>query len=276
VAPGRRRGGQLRGYEPARSRWFAFRDGAGPYLDEWNRQVLLAYEVFAQPNDAGTVGPMLARLAEQLGERVRVLLADAGYAGGADLAVAQAAAVTLYAPWQENDFTKAKAGGRIPKKEFRRLAAEQTYACPRGHRLEFAGASQQKRSGTEHVVLYQYGCAAGHCRECPLRQRCTSNPEAGRTISRGEHEDLIEALRQRMATEEAKALYRLRKQTVERANADLKGHRKLRRFSGRGLERARTEVGLTALAHNLLTLQDCRNPQQDDSPATPIPQKSGG
>ena len=73
-------------------------------------------------------------------------------------------------------------------------------------------------------------------------------------MTRLEHEDLIEALRARMATAEAQALYRLRKQTVELVNADMKQHRRLRRFSGRGLARARCEVGLVVLAHNLLTL----------------------
>ena len=57
-----------------------------------------------------------------------------------------------------------------------------------------------------------------------------------------------------METEPAKALYALRRQTVELVNADWKAHRKLRRFSGRGLERVRCQVGLIVLAHNLLTL----------------------
>ena len=87
-----------------------------------------------------------------------------------------------------------------------------------------------------------------------MQQRCTVNPQQGRSISRGEHEELIEALQQRMQTPAAKELYRLRRQTVELVNADWKEHRKLRRFSGRGLERARCQVGLVVLAHNLLTL----------------------
>jgi hypothetical protein len=53
---------------------------------------------------------------------------------------------------------------------------------------------------------------------------------------------------------EAQARYRQRKQPVELANADCKEHRPLRRFRGRGLERARCQVGLVVRAHNLLTL----------------------
>ena len=116
------------------------------------------------------------------------------------------------------------------------------------------GATAQRRSGTEAVPLRCYRCPPAHCAGCPLQRRCTRNPQAGRTISRSEHEGLIEALRARMATAEAKEVYRLRRQTVELVNADWKEHRQLRRFSGRGLARARGQVGLIVLAHNLLTL----------------------
>jgi len=218
--------------------------------DDLDSPFVPGYQVFAQPNDAGLLGPMAARLRELLGRPVEELLADSAYAGGPDLAAAAAAGVTLYAP--------APAGGgdpkQIPKGEFRWLPEEQTYECPQGRRLAYEGASRQKRSGPEAVVLHRYRCPPEHCRACPLKERCTPNPEQGRTVSRGEHEELIEALRARMGTAEAKARYRLRRQTVELVNADWKAHRGLRRFSGRGLVRVRCQVGVLVLAHNLLTL----------------------
>ena len=58
-----------------------------------------------------------------------------------------------------------------------------------------------------------------------------------------------------METPEAKAIYGKRCRTVELRFADTKEHRDLRRFSGRGLERARIEVGLCVLAHNLLVIR---------------------
>ena len=68
---------------------------------------------------------------------------------------------------------------------------------------------------------------------------------------RSEHEPLVDAHRARMATEEAKKLYKRRKQTVELGFADVKQHRALRRFPRRGLQRARTHLGLAVLIHNL-------------------------
>lgn len=219
-------------------------------VDDLDSPFVLGYEVFAQQNDAGVLRPLLERVRQSLGHALQVVLVDGSYTGGADLAAAAAAGVTLYGP-----LPTAEASPRqIPKREFVWLGEGQGYQCPQGHRLELEQVSQQKRSTPAAVELRHYRCAPEHCQRCPLRDRCTPNPARGRSISRGEHEELIERLRARMATDEAKALYRLRSQTVELVNADWKAHRQLRRFSGRGLRRARIEVGLIVLAHNLVTL----------------------
>jgi transposase len=220
-------------------------------VDDLDSPLVLAYDVFAQPNDAGLLGPMLQRAGQLVGHRLQTVLADTAYAGGPDLAVAEAAGVTLYAPLPAEP--KAEAG-RLPKSAFTWLAAAQTYMCPQGHRLVYERSKRHKRSGTEKVLLHEYRCPAEHCQSCPLQAACTSAPQHGRTISRSEHEEKITALRERMGTAEAKELYRQRGQTVELVNADWKGHRKLRRFTGRGLRRVRCQVGMLVLSHNLLTL----------------------
>ncbi len=77
-------------------------------------------------------------------------------------------------------------------------------------------------------------------------------------MSRMENEDLLDALRARMQTEEAKRLYKLRSQTVELNYADMKEHRGLRRFHCRGRRSIRGEVGTLVLAHNLLCVAAAR------------------
>jgi transposase len=233
-------------------------------VDDLDAPFILGYEVFARQNDAGLLGVMLRRVEQSVGHPLVVLLADGSYTGGADLAAAQAAGVTVYAPSP----AEQKSPRQIPKKEFVWLEDEQAYACPAGQRLELQSVSRQKRSTPEEVELSHYRCAPEHCTRCPLGKRCTPNPARGRSISRGEHEGLITALRARMESGEAKALYRLRSQTVELVNADWKEHRRLRRFSGRGLSRARTQVGLIVLAHNLVTLVTERKKTADGKPST--------
>lgn len=265
------------------------RDKVGVYRPLFNVQFLcdldspfiLAYQVFAQPNDNNTLGPMLERQTDLVGHKVSHWLADAGYPSGAHLALAETAGVLLFAPWQENDYSgrKAKKGAKkkvyYAKKEFRWVPEDQAYVCPNGQRLQRVGTSKQKRSGTETVLLDQYRCPPQACQNCPLHAQCTPNPAAGRTLSRAEHEELIEALRARMQTEQAKNLYRLRRQTVELSYADLKEHRKLRRFSGHGLSRAEIEVGLEVLVHNSLTLMDTGQARLTPRPALLAQEKIG-
>lgn len=119
--------------------------------------------------------------------------------------------------------------------------------------MSYVSSPRTQRSGTYSLELHSYRCAPTHGVGCP-QQQCTTCPQTGRTISRSEHEELIEALRTRMQTAAAKALYKLRRQTVELVNADWKQHRQLRRFSARGLKRVRCQIGLLVLAHNLVTL----------------------
>jgi transposase len=227
-------------------------------IDDLDSPLILGYDVFAQQNDSGVLAAMLARLKGQVGHAPQALVADGSYAAGADLAAAAAAGVTLYAPVPGDGVKDPKW---IPKREFTWLPAAGTYVCPQGHRLVFEESWRERRA-CGGVRVWRYRCPAEHCQGCPLRERCTRTPAKGRAVTRQEHEELIEALRARMATPEAQALYRLRKQTVELANADLKQHRKLRRFSGRGLARARCAVGLIVLAHNLLVLVDDRQEAQ--------------
>jgi hypothetical protein len=225
--------------------------------------------VAAQPSDAGLLGPVLRQANEGLGVTMAVLLGDASYAGGADLAEAERLGATVYAPWQANDFTAPREAKYYPKERFVWRPAERAYACPQGQRLTYQGSSRQQRSGTERVQLQLYRGDEATCGSCPARARCTPGRGA-RTISRSEHEGPIEALRARMATAEAKALYRLRKQTVELANADLKGHRGLRRLSGRGRRRAEGQVGLAVLAHNLVALDGLRRQRREGAAAQPL------
>ena len=76
-----------------------------------------------------------------------------------------------------------------------------------------------------------------------------------------------------METPEAKSLYHSCRQTVELRYADMKEHRNLRRFTGRGLRRAKAQIGATVLAHNLLALPRTDILDKTDAASTGIPEK---
>lgn len=254
------------------------RDKFGVFRPLYNVQLMcdldsslvLAYDTFAATHDAGMIAPMLERTTDLLGHKVDEILADSGYASLHDVESCSAANVKLFAPWQENDYSeqqgKKKAGNQfaqIRKTDFKWLEEEQTFICPEGHRLDFRTTKKERRLEYD-IRLRLYVCPAEHCCDCPRRIQCTSNPQKGRTVSRMENEELLDELRERMQTREAQSLYKLRSQTVELAYADMKEHRGLRRFRSRTLRRAKAQVGLTVLTHNLLTVQRALIKDTDD------------
>lgn len=205
---------------------------------------------------------MLDRTQEVTGVMMTQISTDAGYASLLDLQECRDRGVQLVAPVQENDFTekkRAKAANPIMgKDQFQWLPEEQTYSCPMGHRLTYRGREQKRRRGKQAVIQHRFHCPAEHCTGCPLRDRCVRNPEKGRTVKRLEGEELIEAHKKFMNTPEAKAANRLRGSVIERCFADAKQHRNLRHLHGRGLNRAKAEIGLVVLAQTVLTLARLR------------------
>ncbi len=230
----------------------------------------LSYQVFAQPTDAGTFGLMLERIANWTGVKPKSVLVDAGYVTACNLAICDQAAITLYGPWQENDFSQKKKNQTakpqpLGKEHFTWMAEQNMYRCPEGHPLPWIGHQKRRQSDGQINVVHSYRCSPQHCRTCPRQPSCCSNPNRGRAVKRSEHEALVEAHRARMATAEAKSLYRLRGQTVELGFADFKQHRSLRRFSGRGRHRAQRQVGLTVLVNNLLAVHHAAPPSKNNT-----------
>ena len=223
---------------------------------------LLAYDVFNRPTDAGTLQPMLQRIVQFTGHKPEVLLCDPSYASLADLELCQLHGIQLFAPVGVNDYSEKNQRKpstnqftQLAKTQFTWLAERDTYRCPEGHLLVFERKQRMQRAHGQSVQSSLYRCPAEHCTGCPRQKQCTPTPSKGRTVSRLENEELIEELRARMRTPQAKALYRMRGQSVERAFADFKEHRSLRRFRGRGLGRAKAQLGALVLAHNLTTLE---------------------
>lgn len=220
--------------------------------------VILTFDVFQEHGDHGMLPILIDKLASQLNQKPKMMLVDSAYTTADDLAFCQLHGIDLYGPWQENKFTKdrpARANPKqIPKERFVYDAASDSYRCPQGHALPFADYKYRRRADGSNARYQLYRCPPQHCRVCPLAAHCAKLPHKGRTIQRHPQQELIDAHQARMATPEAKQRYRQRGQG-ERPFADLKTHRNLQRLRGRGLQRAKTEIGLAVLIHNLEVLR---------------------
>jgi transposase len=248
-------------------------------LRDLDSPLVLAHDVLTQNNDNGVLEPMVEQMTDDVGHKPDELLVDSGYVSVHHLEFCAQAGIRLYGPQQENDYSvqngkkkQCNQKTELPKSAFRWLPEEQLYQCPEGHRLHFCKKQTQRRAD-HRITLALYTCAPEHCLACPRQKACTRTPQKGRTVSRMENEDLLDALRARMSTDEAKRLYKLRSQTVELNYADMKEHRDLRRFHCRGLRRIQGEVGALVLAHNLLFVGERRRaaraaPGEAETPQT--------
>lgn len=117
------------------------------------------------------------------------------------------------------------------------------YRCPEDQLLTYATTD---RNGYKH-----YTSDPAICRDCPLLASCTSNAKAIRTITRHVWADARQRTDAHRLTPWGKAIYKRRKETVERSFADAKqlhGHR-YARF--RGLMRVACQCLLQAAAQNI-------------------------
>jgi Transposase DDE domain len=255
--------------------------------------LIFDYQVHATTTDAGLFIPTVKALQQTLGHEPQRALVDGIYATAANLAYGADHGITIYAPVDKkpaaapvdgkaaddatatpyNLATKpaapvdgkaapAQKAGPIPKAQFRWSTTEETYYCPEGHRMVPSGSRVEKKEQDQEIRVDQYRCPPQHCQVCPRAAQCTSAPHKGRTVTRSEHEDEVDALRQRMQTSEGKALYKKRGQTVEPRIGDLKAHRGLRCFAGFGIALALIQVGLLVLIHNALCLTTPRKPRE--------------
>jgi len=225
-------------------------------------RIPLAFEVFAQATDAGTLAPMLDLVAKVIGRMLKAVITDAGYASLLDLQECAKRGVELFAPVQENDFTAKKRARQaveyIGREMFVWLPERQTYACPQGHLLDYRGKETKRRRGDQTVIEYRFQCSAEHCRTCPLRARCVRDPNRGRIVKRLEGQEMLDEHRAKMKTDDGEAHRKLRGQIIERHFGDAKEHRHLRRLHGRGLNRARAEIGLVVVAQTALAIKRLR------------------
>jgi transposase len=228
---------------------------------------VLAYATTRTTADNGQLLPMIELTMKVTDRPLKDVLVDSGYPSGEDLAECKKKGVTVYAPWNENSFTeekraKKKDKAQIPKDQFAFDASARSYRCPEGKQLTYRERTTKQKANGDYFTIEIYQADPSDCAGCPLKARCVRGRSGARTVRRQKHEELIEELRERMKQPEAKERYVERGCTVERRFADSKTHRGLQRFSGQTPERADAQVGLTVLAHNLLTLEKLRIKQE--------------
>lgn len=242
------------------------------YVIAPHSHLIVAYGCEAQATDAGTLAPMIDQTQAAVGGRLHTMLADSAYCSILDLQACLDRGVELLAPVQENSFTAAKRNGKpavqIPRDAFTWDETQNAWRCPAGHSLNYTDRARKQRAGGHTLWESRYRCEPLHCGACPLAKSCLKPGAGARTLKRLEGQELLDAQRVKMALPENQARYKLRGQTVERGFADSKANRRLTRFHGRGLSRARAETGLMVMAQNILRLDHLERAAQNSAEPT--------
>jgi len=171
--------------------------------------------------------------------------ADARYSSYDNLEYAEAKGLDMYMPDNFLEALDEKEEGekRYHKSNFRYDEARDTYICPEGKELK--QWAEQKREGKPPLLLYR----GESCRECPVRERCTTGE--ARTVSRDGREPLLEAMRQKLRSEDGKQIYKKRGYTVEPVFGEMKWDGRKPSMGLRGLVKVRGEFSLMCLVHNM-------------------------
>jgi transposase len=207
-------------------------------------KLIVESEVVNDSSDVGQLHAMATAAKDTLEAEALQVLADVGYYSSTELKACEDDGIVAYVPPSEGTGRLEKQG-RFSLKDFSYDGAANAYRCPAGALLRPMKGRWQNTSGRLEI---RYASRKATCGTCPLRARCLTPKAPYRTISRWEHEDVLERHRARM--QGAGELMRRRSGIVEHPFGTIKCRAGYRHFLVRGFNKVRGEWSLMALCYN--------------------------
>jgi transposase len=204
---------------------------------------IVAHEVSNVGTDRGHLAAMAKEAQAATGVDELTILADRGYYKSEEILECDRAGMTPLVP--KPTTSNSKADGRFDKADFIYIANDDEYLCPAGERAIW-------RMTTIEAGLRMHSYWPSACPTCPIKRQCT--PAPFRRIRRWEHEDVLDAMQERLDRNPATS--RVRRQTVEHPFATIKHWMGATHFLTKTLARVRTEMSLHVLAYNLKRLMN--------------------
>jgi hypothetical protein len=200
--------------------------------------LIVAHEVMNVGTDKSLLSHMAKRTKAALESDTLDVVADRGYYKSAEILACDKAGITVTLPKPQTSNNKAK--GLFVKPDFVYLADEDVYHCPAGEHLIYRFTREERG-----LVLHRYWSSA--CPNCKIRDQCTTGRE--RRITRWEHEEVLDAVQQRL-DEDPEKMHQ-RRETVEHPFGTIKCWMGYTHFQMKTLKHVGTEMALHVLAYNL-------------------------
>ncbi len=221
-------------------------------ITDAEHKLIVDVEISKQPSDSFHLLPALDRMKERLGTFPQQAVADGDYTKREAVIGAAERGVEYYGSWTETSEEWIGHGidAAYHPSAFRYDERRNEMICPEGRRLRFQ--TLHERAGG--LMVYVYAAESKDCWRCAKRSLCTPQnamQKHGRAVSVRVEPEAIERYHGRMATEEAKAIYKQRAPVAEFPHAWLKDKLKWVRLRCRGVVKARAEALWACLTYNL-------------------------
>jgi transposase len=211
-----------------------------------DKHMLIVESEVVNRSDAGHLHVMAKATKDALDVKMLQVLTDEGYYNSEDLKACEDDGITPYVPIHEGN-RKLEKQGRFSRKDFSYDASADVYHCPAGKLLHPTKTPWPNASGRMEL---RYLSSKTACDACPKRSRCLASDANTRSVSRWEHEAVLERHRARMSSEQGRELMRRRSAIVEHPFGTLKCRAGYQHFLVRGFDRVRGEWSLMALCYN--------------------------
>jgi len=214
--------------------------------------VVVSVDVTQDASDARQLQPAVERLQEEAGQAPKQVIADGGYTNRENVVAMAAAEIDLIGPARDGEvqkqalYDKRGVAPEFRPEAFRFNVIDNTYTCPMGKTLHYVC-----KCTFVGQMKYTYRADPGDCQSCPHRGQCCGTSANGRSIVRTLDGPEMSAFRLKMETLEAKNQYKKRGEVAEFPHLWIKEKFGLRRFSVRGLTKAKVEAQWVCLTYNI-------------------------
>jgi transposase len=202
------------------------------------QHLIVAHEVTNASNDRAQLEHVSTQAKEAIATEELAVVADRGYYSGEEIKACDDANIKVYLPKCETSGNQSK--GLFGKRDFIYHPEADAYECPAGERAIHRFTAQEKGK-----TIKRYWSSA--CPQCALKPQCTTG--VNRRISRWEHEEVLDAVEDRINQEPERMA--ARRNTVEHPFGTFKSWMGYTHFQTRTLEHVSTEMSLHVLAYNL-------------------------
>jgi hypothetical protein len=217
--------------------------------DDSKHNIPIDYKV-TNTNDSKAMGNMLQRVKSILGTNEFTALYDKGYHTGTEFETADRLGIAVMVAIPATPCSSQAPDAGYNSDKFIYDGQNNTFTCPRGHVLTTNGTWHTASSGSR---FQQYKISA--CKDCMVRDECTTSVKNGKIVQRREHAQAIE--NNRIRIENNKRTYKKRQAIVEHPYGTIKrqwGFSYI--MTKKYIHRASSDVGLMLTSYNLIRIMN--------------------